>query len=32
MYSKHNERKSVVAERLIRALKNKSCQYMTLVN
>ena len=29
MYSAHNERKSVVAERFIRTLKNKICKYMT---
>ena len=31
MYSTHNERKSVVAERFIRTLKNKIHKYMTLV-
>ena len=29
MYSSHNERKSVVAERFIRTLKNKIYKYMT---
>ena len=29
MYSTHNERKYVVGERLIRALKNKIYKYMT---
>ena len=29
MYSKHNEGKSVVAERFIRTLKNKIYKYMT---
>ena len=29
MYLTHNERKSVVAERLIRTLKNKIYKYMT---
>ena len=29
MYSTHNEGKSVVAERFIRALKNKIYKYMT---
>ena len=29
MYSTHNEGKSVVAERFIRTLKNKSYRYMT---
>ena len=29
MYLTHNEGKTVVAERLIRALKNKICNYMT---
>ena len=29
MYSTHNERKSVVAERCPRTLKNKSYKYMT---
>ena len=32
MYSKHNEGKSVVAERFIRTLKNKMYKYMTLVS
>ena len=32
MYSKHNEGKSVVAERFIRALKNKIYKYMTSVS
>ena len=30
-YSKHNEGKSVVAERFIRTLKNKNYKYMALV-
>ena len=30
MYSVHNEGKSVVAERLIRPLKNKIYKYMTI--
>ena len=29
MYSTHNERKSVVAERFIRTLKNNIYKYMT---
>ena len=29
MYSKHNERKSIVAERSIRTLKNKIYKHMT---
>ena len=29
MYSIHNERKSLVAERLITTLKTKTCKYMT---
>ena len=32
MYSKTNEGKSVVAERIIRTLKNKTYKYMTLVS
>ena len=32
MYSTHNERKSVVAERFIRTLKNKLYKYMTLIS
>ena len=32
MYSTHNEGKSVIAERLIRILKNKIYTYMTLVS
>ena len=32
MYSAHNERKSVVAERFIRTLKNKIYKYMTSVS
>ena len=32
MYSVHNERKSVVAERFIRALKTKICKYMTSIS
>ena len=32
MYSVHNEGKSVIAERLIRALKNKIYKYMTSVS
>ena len=31
IYSTHNERKSVVAERLIRALKNKIYKQMTSI-
>ena len=31
MYSIHNERKSVVAERFIRTLKNRIYKYMTSV-
>ena len=31
MYSAHNEGKSVIAERLIRALKSKIYKYMTLI-
>ena len=31
MYSTHNERKSVVAERFIRTLKNKIYKYMISV-
>ena len=32
MYSTHNERKSVIAERFIRTLKNKIYKYMTSVS
>ena len=32
MYSTHNEGKSVVAERFIRTLKNKTYKYMTLIS
>ena len=32
MYSIHNERKSVVAERFIRTLKNKIYKYMTAIS
>ena len=32
MYSTHNEGKSVVAERFIRTLKNKSYKYMTSIS
>ena len=32
MYSAHNEGKSVVAERFIRALKNKIYEYITSVS
>ena len=32
MYSKHNEEKSVFAERFIRTLKNKIYKNMTLVS
>ena len=32
MYSTHNKAKSVVAERVIRTLKNKICKYMTLIS
>ena len=31
MYSAHNHGKSIVAERFIRNLKNKTCKYMTSV-
>ena len=31
MYSTHNEGKSVIAERFIRTLKNKTCKYMTSI-
>ena len=31
MYSKHNEGKSVVAERFIKTLKNKIYKYMTAI-
>ena len=32
MYSTHNERKSVVTERFIRAIKNKIYKYMTSIS
>ena len=32
MYSAHNERKSVAAERLTRTLKNKTYKYMDLIS
>ena len=32
MYSMHNERKSVIAQRFIRTLKNKIYRYMTSVS
>ena len=32
MYSTHNEEKPVIAERFIRALKNKIYKYMTSVS
>ena len=32
MYSKHNEGKSVVAERFIRTLTNKIYKYMTSIS
>ena len=32
MYSTHNDRKSVVAERFIRTLKTKIYKYMTLIS
>ena len=32
MYSTHNERKSVIAERFIRTLENKIYKYMTSVS
>ena len=32
MYSTHNERKSVVAERFIRTLTNKICKLMTSIS
>ena len=32
MYSTHNERKSVVAERFIKTLKNKIFKYMTSIS
>ena len=32
MYSTLNERKSVVAERFIRALKKKTCKYMISIS
>ena len=32
MYSRHNEGKSVVAERFVRILKNKLYKYMTSIS
>ena len=32
MYSTHNEGKSIVAKRLIRALKKEICKYMTSIS
>ena len=32
MYSKHNEGKSVIAERFIRTIKNKIYKYVTLIS
>ena len=32
MYSTHNDKKSTVAERFIRTLKNKIYKYMTLIS
>ena len=32
MYATHNEQKSVIAERFIRALKNKTYKYMTSIS
>ena len=32
MHSKHNEGKSVIAERFIRTLKNRTYEYMTSVS
>ena len=32
MYSTRNERKSAVAERFIRTLKNKICKHMTAIS
>ena len=32
MYATHNDKKSAVAERLIRTLKNKIYKYMTLIS
>ena len=32
MHSTHSKGKSVVAERFIRALKNKICKYMTSIS
>ena len=32
MYSTHNEGNSVIAERIIRTLKNKIIKYMTLIS
>ena len=32
MYSMHNEGKSVIAERLIRTLKNKIYKYLTSIS
>ena len=32
MYSRHNEGKSVAAEKFVRTLKNKICKYITSVS
>ena len=32
MYATHNDRKSAVAERLLRTFKNKIYKYMTLIS
>ena len=32
MYSTHNEGKSVVAEKFVKPLKNKTCKYTTSVS
>ena len=32
MYSRHNQGRSVVAERFIRTLENKICKYMTSIS
>ena len=32
MYSTHNEGKSVIAERFVRTLKNKTYEYMTSIS
>ena len=32
MYATHNEGKSVIAERFIRTLKNKTCKYMNSIS